>query len=76
MEISEAAAVARPIGNKVFGNIFDARYAPGILIRIIEHELCRNEISDLPQATEIAAETKMNSCKYAVPYITPHILTA
>ena len=42
-ETTEPAAVAMPIGNRVEGNIADARYASGTRAQVIEAMLRKNE---------------------------------
>ena len=46
------SGAAQPIGKRVSGQNFEARYAPGILIKMIESELCINEMKDLPIAVK------------------------
>ena len=57
-ETREPAAVARPIGNSVPGNIFEARYTPGTRMKAIAIILCINESSDLPQAQKYPLKLK------------------
>ena len=44
------SGAAQPIGKRVSGQNLEARYAPGMRIKIIEIELCINEIIDFPIA--------------------------
>ena len=41
---------ASPIGKRVSGQSLEAKYAPGIRIRMIEIELCIKEMIDFPIA--------------------------
>ena len=49
-EISEPKAVAIPIGKRVSGKNFEARYTPGTRIKSIAVILWKKDISDLPTA--------------------------
>ena len=57
-ETSEPVAVAIPIGRRVFGNILDVMYTPGILIRTMAVILCKKESSDLSQAQKYPLKLK------------------
>ena len=47
-EMSDPAGAARPIGYRVSGNSFDARYAPGIRAHTIDMALWMNDHIDIP----------------------------
>ena len=49
-EISDPKAVAIPIGKRVAGKSFEARYTPGTRISSIAVILWKNDIPDLPTA--------------------------
>ena len=45
---SDPAGAARPIGYRVSGKSFDARYAPGIRTHTMDTALCTNDQIDIP----------------------------
>ena len=62
---SEPAGAAIPIGNKVCGNIFDARYEPGTRTNVMAMMLWMNPIYERPQAAKKPEKQKCTPAKIA-----------
>lgn len=54
----EPAGAAIPMGNRVSGYRAEAKYAPGILTRIMARKLCRKDMPDLPEAQKYPLKQK------------------
>lgn len=63
MDTNEPVAVAKPMGNKVRGYQREARYTRGIRAVTMETTLCRNEISERPQAQKYPLKQKWTPAK-------------
>lgn len=62
-ERAEPKGAAAPMGKSVSGKNSAAKYAPGILTKIMEAQLCKKEINDLPKAQKYPLKEKCTAAK-------------
>ena len=71
-----AAGAAIPIGNKVCGNIFDARYEPGTRTNVMAMMLWMNPIYETSAGGEKTGETEMHAGEDRVDDVAANVLDA